>query len=89
MMGERIPEVEAFDEKGKHLIKNWASWDGYRLSQLSPDGFTIRKRANEANPWIGTMSGTRAGGYAFVGDVDGGLGIQLKDFWESYPSTLR
>ncbi len=89
MMGERIPGVEAFDEKGKHLIKNWASWDGYRLSQLSPDGFTIRKRANETNPWIGTMSGTRAGGYAFVGDVDGGLGIQLKDFWESYPSTLE
>lgn len=89
MQGERIPEYDAFDEKGHHLIDNWASWDAYRLSQLSPDGFTIRKRANEYNPWIGTMSGTRAAGYAFAGDVSGGLGIQLKDFWESYPSTLE
>lgn len=89
MLGERIPDYDAFDEKGHHLIDNWASWDAYRLSQLSPDGFTIRKRANDTNPWIGTMSGTRAGGYAFAGDVSGGLGIQLKDFWESYPSTLE
>ena len=89
MLGERIPEYDAFDEKGHHLIDNWASWDAYRLSQLDPDGFTIRKRANDNNPWIGTMAGTRADGYAFVGDVSGGLGIQLKDFWESYPSTLE
>jgi len=89
MLGERIPEYDAFDEKGHHLIDNWASWDAYRLSQLSPDGFTIRKRTNDTNPWIGTMSGTRAAGYAFVGDVSGGLGVQLKDFWESYPSTLE
>lgn len=89
MAGERIPAYDSFDEKGKSLISNWAAWDGYRLSQLSPDGFTIRKRADSVHPWIGTHSGTRAPGYAFVGDVSGGLGIMLADFWESYPSTLE
>ena len=89
MMGERIPDYEAFDEKGRNLIDNWASWDSYRLSQLNSDGFSIRKRANDNNPWIGTFNGTRAPGYVFVGDVTGGLGVQLKDFWESYPSTLE
>lgn len=89
MLGERIPEYDAFDQKGHHLIDNWASWDAFRLSQLDPNGFTIRKRTHDTNPWIGTQTGTRADGYAFVGDVSGGLGIQLQDFWESYPSTLE
>lgn len=89
MLGERIPEYDAFDEKGHHLIDNWAAWDAFRLSQLDPNGFNIRKRTHDTNPWIGTQSGTRADGYAFVGDVSGGLGLQLQDFWESYPSTLE
>ena len=89
MLGQRIPGYDSFDEKGHHLIDNWASWNDFRLSQLNADGFSIRKRANDNNPWIGTHSGTRASGYAFAGDVSGGLGIQLKDFWESYPSTIE
>ncbi len=89
MMGHRIPEYEEFDEKGKRLIDNWASWDGYRLSQLTPDGFTIRKRAHEGNPWIGTFSGTRAGGYAFAGDVSGGMGVALHGFWQTCPSSIE
>ena len=89
MLGERVPPRGAFDDKGKHLIDNWASWDSYRLSQLSADAFSIRKRANDDNPWIGTFSGTRADGYAFAGDVTGGLGVRLHDFWQSYPSSLE
>lgn len=88
MLGQRIPAYEAFDEKNRKLIDNWAAWDGYRLSQLSPDAFTLRKRAEAARPWIGTFSGTRAGGYAFAGDITGGLGMAMQDFWQSFPSTL-
>ncbi len=89
MKGQRIPEYDKFDAKGQNLIDNWASWDGYRLSQPTPDGFTIRKRATPDSPWIGTFAGTRSEGYAFVGDVSGGLGMELLDFWQSYPSTLE
>ena len=56
---------------------------------LTPDAFSIRKRANDDNPWIGTFSGSRSEGYAFVGDITGGLGICLHDFWQSYPSTIE
>lgn len=89
MLGERIPSYDKFDEKGRTLIDNWASWNGYRLSQLSPDAFSIRKRANDNNPWIGTYSGNRSNGYTYIGDVSGGIGILLHDFWQSYPSTIE
>ena len=88
-MAKRIPPYEAFDGKNRDLLDNWASWNDYRLSQLSADAFSIRKRANDNNPWIGTFSGTRSGGYAFVGDITGGLGLCLHDFWQSYPSSSK
>ena len=89
MRGQRIPPREAFDKLGQSLIDNWAQWDGYRLSQLTDNAFSIRKRATSHSPWIGTLTGERSPGYAFVGDVEGGLGIGLKDFWQSYPSTIE
>lgn len=89
MTGKRIPDFKYFGEDGRFLLSNWAQWDGYRLSQLSDEGFTIRKRATADSPWLGTYSGRHASGYAFVGDVSGGIGIQLKDFWQSYPSTIE
>ena len=89
MSGERIPDYEKFDAKNRSLLDNWASWDSYRLSQLNADAFTIRKRTNGNNPWIGTFSGTRSNGYAFVGDVTGGLSVGYKDFWQSYPSSIE
>lgn len=89
MRGERIPEREVFDSKNQHLLDSWACWDGFRLNQTSSDGFTIRKRTRSDRPWIGTFSGSRASGYAFVGDVSGGLGVGVKDFWQSYPAALQ
>ncbi len=88
MAGSRVPDYGEFDEKGRDLIDNWAAWDGYRLSQLSADAFSVRKRTQDGCPWLGTFSGTRAGGYAFAGDVSGGVGIALRDFWQSYPSSI-
>ncbi len=89
MLGMRIPPRDHFDEKNQGYINNWASWDAYRLSQLTADAFSIRKRTHDSNPWIGTFSGTRSDGYVFLGDVSGGMGIALHDFWQSYPSTLE
>lgn len=89
MSGKHIPPYDTFDDKNRTLIDNWASWNSYRLSQLTDNAFTIRKRANDNNPWIGTFSGKRSNGYVFVGDVSGGLGVCLHDFWQSYPSSLE
>ena len=89
MEGKRIPPNEAFDEKNRELLNDWASWNDYRLSQLTADAFSIRKRTNGDAPWIGTFSGTRSDGYAFAGDITGGLGLCLHDFWQSYPSSIE
>ena len=89
MEGRRIPDYEAFDEKNRLLLDQWAKWDGFRLSQLTDNSWSIRKRATSESPWIGTMTGVRSPGFAFVGDVSGGIGVGLKDFWQSYPSTIE
>ena len=89
MQGKRIPPRDAFDKLGQSLIDHWAQWDGFRLSQLTDNAFSIRKRATSQSPWIGTLTGERASGYAFVGDTEGGLAVRLKDFWQAYPSTIE
>ena len=89
MQGKRIPPRDAFDKIGQSLIDNWAQWDGFRLSQLTDNAFSIRKRATSNSPWLGTLTGERSPGYAFVGDTEGGLAVRLKDFWQSYPSTIE
>lgn len=89
MQGKRIPPRDAFDKLGQSLIDHWAQWDGFRLSQLTDNAFSIRKRATNQSPWIGTLTGERAPGYAFVGDTEGGLAVRLKDFWQAYPSTIE
>ena len=89
MLGQRVPAYDAFDKANQKLIDEWAAWNTYRLSQPSSEGFTLRKRANDNNPWIGTFDGHRSDGYAFVGDMTGGMGVAMKDFWQSYPSALE
>lgn len=89
MRGEKIADYEDFDEAGQRLIDDWAEWDGFRLSQNDPDGYTIRKRSTPDSPWIGTFGGHRAQGSVYVGDVSGGLTLSMKDFWESCPSGLE
>ncbi|MBQ7494699.1 MAG: hypothetical protein IJT75_02900 [Bacteroidaceae bacterium] len=87
--GHRIPEPSAFDEKGRDLLHHWARWNTYRLSQPNDQGYAIQKRAHTNNQWVGTHTGPRADGYAFAGDVSGGLGVSIKDFWQSYPASLQ
>lgn len=89
MRGERIPAADTFNPQSRQLLGEWAQWDGFRLSQLTDNAFSIRKRATDQSPWIGTLTGVRSPGFVFLGDTDGGLGVGLKDFWQSYPSTIQ
>ncbi|MBO4659558.1 MAG: hypothetical protein J5637_08045 [Prevotella sp.] len=88
MSGAHIA-VDAIPPRMRPLLSDWAQWDGYRLSQLTDNSFSIRKRATAVSPWLGTLTGVRSPGYAFVGDTQGGIGVALKDFWQSYPSTIE
>ncbi len=89
MRGERIPPAASFDQKSQQLLKDWASWNRYRLSQLNDMSYTIRKQAKPDCMMVGTFAGKRAEGMAFVGDKTNGLIAVMKDFWQSYPSTLE
>ena len=89
LVARRNIDLKRNDKITQKMIENIAQWDGFRLSQLSPNGYSIRKRATSHSPWIGTIEGTRSNGYVTIGDSASRTLFLLKDFWESYPSTLQ
>lgn len=86
--GERVPNREEYDQRSQELVDEWAKWDDYKLVQANSDGFTIQKRTGDFGSWVGTAGGRRARGFVLAGDVSGGLGVSLKNFWQSFPAQL-
>lgn len=89
LVARRAINLEAMDKITQNMLENIAQWDGFRLSQLSPNGYSIRKRATSLSPWIGTIEGQRHDGYICIGDSTASTSFRLQDFWQSYPSTLQ
>ncbi len=89
LAGQRIPNKEEFNEQGQYLLENWAIWDSFKLVQPAADGFYIRKRTNPESAWIFAGGGRRSSGLVFAGDVSGGLGVAVKNFWQSHPGSLE
>jgi hypothetical protein len=89
LAGLRVPNRAQMNRQGLNMVNNWAVWDDFKLVQLNPDGFTIQKRTNPQSTWLFSAAGKRASGLAFVGDVTGGLGVSVKNFWQSYPAELQ
>lgn len=77
------------DSVSRKMLRDIASWDGFRLSQLSPNAYSVRKRATASSPWIGTIEGQRAPGLVAICDNHSTTAFHLTDFWQSYPSTLQ
>ena len=88
LIARRPINLEQKDSITQTMLDNIAQWDDFRLSQLSPNGFSIRKRATHESPWIGTIEGHRSEGMVIVGDSTSHTSFRLEDFWQSYPSTL-
>jgi hypothetical protein len=89
LAGKRVPNRAQLNERGQSLLGDWAAWDSFKLVQPNADGFSIVKRTNPQSAWIPAGAGKRASGLVFVGDVGGGLGVSLKNFWQSHPSSLE
>ncbi|KAF7556299.1 hypothetical protein G7Z17_g1520 [Cylindrodendrum hubeiense] len=65
------------------------SWDAYSLSQLSSDGYTIKKQTKSGCSWVKVTGGGRADGTAYVGSAShGGLAVGMAEFWERYPTQI-
>ena len=89
LAGLRVPNRAQMNRQGLNMVNNWAVWDDFKLVQLNPGGFTIQKRTNPHSTWLFSAAGKRSSGMAFVGDVSGGLGLSVKNFWQSYPAELQ
>ena len=70
------------------LLRFVPVWNDWRLEQHSPDGFTMAKRTSAGCAWVTIPGGTRAEGFAYLGDPSGGVGLGLRDFWQGYPTRV-
>ncbi|MEN1884128.1 exo-rhamnogalacturonan lyase family protein [Streptomyces mirabilis] len=86
--GEKLPDPSTWDQRVTTRLQYIPQWGDYTLSQLSADGFTLRKRTKKGHGWIGAGGGHRASGFGYVGGASGGLSFGLRDFWEKYPAQL-
>jgi hypothetical protein len=89
LAGDRMPDRKDLSDDAVNLLDHWAVWTGFRLIQPNADGFTIEKRTNAESSWIPAGAGERSSGLVFAGDVSGGLAVGVKDFWQSYPSSIE
>jgi hypothetical protein len=87
--GRRVPNRAQVDEQSQGLLDDWPIWDSFKLVQASADGFTLAKRTNSQSTWLAAGAGRRASGLVFIGDVSGGLAVSVKNFWQSFPSSLE
>lgn len=86
--GQRVADYKDLPEYSQLNVREWAKYNDYKLVQLSSDGYTIQKRTCGEASWFGTAGGRRSPGYVLAGDVSGGLGVSLKNFWQSFPAEL-
>ncbi len=87
--GRRVPDRAALGTRGQNLLADWTVWAEFKLSQPNANGFTIEKRTNPESAWIPAGAGRRANGFVFAGDVSGGLGVSVRNFWQSHPAALE
>jgi hypothetical protein len=87
--GARIPNRDQLNARSQQLVDALAKWDTFRQVQPNADGFTVEKRTGDEVSWVPAGAGKRASGYAFAGDVSGGLGVGVQHFWQEYPASLE
>ncbi|MFH9085254.1 Tat pathway signal sequence domain protein [Streptomyces sp. NPDC017673] len=86
--GRKLPDPATWDQRVTTRLQYIPHWGDYTLSQLSADGFTVRKRTKKGHGWIAAGGGGRASGFGYVGGTSGGLSFGLRDFWERFPAQL-
>lgn len=86
--GEKLADPSTWDQRVTTRLQCIPEWGDYTLSQLSADGFTLRKRTRKGHGWIAAGGGRRASGFGYVGGPSGGFSFGLRDFWEKFPAQL-
>ncbi|NUT04608.1 MAG: Tat pathway signal sequence domain protein [Hamadaea sp.] len=86
--GTKLADPSTWDQRVTTRLQYIPEWGDYTLSQLSADGYTLKKRTKKGYGWIGVDQGRRAAGVAYVGGVSGGFAFGLRDFWQRHPTQL-
>lgn len=87
--GEATPSEDTWDTRVSSRLHWIPTWSDYSLTQLSPDGFNLKKRTKAGQSWVKIPGNTRADGLAYLGGAtQGGLAVGLRDFWKHYPTGL-
>jgi hypothetical protein len=87
--GSATTNKSTWDPRVASRLQWIPTWNDYQLTQLSPDGFNLRKRTKAGQSWIKIPGGSRSGGLAYLGGASvGGLSLGLRDFWKKYPTSL-
>ncbi|UUL77113.1 hypothetical protein NG819_05840 [Pseudarthrobacter sp. Fe7] len=86
--GRATPPPESWNPEVSDRLHLVPAWGDYTLTQLSADGFELRKRTTAGHGWVGISGGTRSAGFCSLSDTRGGLGVGVKDFWQSHPGQL-
>ncbi|KAI0004068.1 hypothetical protein F4779DRAFT_78149 [Xylariaceae sp. FL0662B] len=87
--GTVLPDSATWDSRVTTRLQWIPSWNDYKLDQLSPDGFNLKKRTKSGQSWVKIPGATRAGGLAYLGGATkGGLAVALRDFWKRYPTSI-
>jgi hypothetical protein len=86
--GRATPPLAQWGPQVRKLHHRIPAWGDYTLSQLSADGFQIRKRTQPGHGWIPAAFGQRAPGSGYIGGATGGVAFGLRDFWQRHPTQL-
>ncbi|HEX2144408.1 MAG TPA: hypothetical protein VHG10_07870 [Glycomyces sp.] len=86
--GEPLPDPATWDQRVTTRLHWIPAWGDYSLSQLTSEGYAIRKRTKAGHAWVPADQGRRASGFAYLGGPSGGFGFGMKDFWQRHPTGL-
>jgi len=86
--GQVLPALAGMAKAVQDGLKWIPEWSDFSLSQLSADGFTLRKRTAPGHAWIDSNGGGRSKGLVYAGGAAGGVALGFKDFWQRAPVRL-
>ena len=86
--GQALPPLAGMAQPVQDGMPYIPEWNDFSLSQLSADGFILRKRTAGGQAWIDANAGTRSKGLAYVGGASGGVALGLRDFWQRATTRL-
>ena len=86
--GIATPPLSEWDERVSSRLHWIPVWNDFTLSQLSANGFAIKKRTKAGHAWIDADQGHRASGVSYLGGASGGILFGMRDFWQLHPVQI-